>query len=169
MIKGSDETIMFYLYYTGRKRQGNTMTIVRKDHDQCHTVTRGEVEMWKLELDPGRPVQKGRNTVETVVIDTWLKGNDLYAGRHIVHNTVETVVRDTWLKGNDLDPGRRVHNTVETGVVETWLNKGNGLGQGHTIKTGVVETWFKQGNDLDQGHTIKTDVIETWFKQGLAW
>ena len=74
------------------------MTIVRKDHDQCHTVTRGEVEMWKLELDPGRPVQKGRNTVETVVIDTWLKGNDL-------------------------DPGRRVHNTVETVVVETWLKK----------------------------------------------
>ena len=45
MIKGSDETIMFYLYYTGRKRKRKRMMIVRKDHDQGHTVKRGEVEM----------------------------------------------------------------------------------------------------------------------------
>jgi molybdopterin biosynthesis enzyme len=72
------------------------MMIVRKDHDQCHTVTRGEVEMWKLELDPGRPVQKGRNTVETVVIDTWLKGND-----PVTRGEVEM-----WKL--ELDPGRPV-------------------------------------------------------------
>jgi hypothetical protein len=38
MIKGPDEKIMFSLFYTGIKRKGKRMTIVRKDHDQGHTL-----------------------------------------------------------------------------------------------------------------------------------